>query len=138
MSSDPAAKGPRRNIRIGKYEVLAHIATGGMGTVYKARDTENGREVALKVLSPEMAAKPAMVKRFHREAEHAAKLRHENIVTLYEFGKANQTYFLTMEFIEGIDLHEYSSRKGALDPDEALDIILQGCRALDHAYRRGV
>ncbi|HEY7423995.1 MAG TPA: serine/threonine-protein kinase [Gemmataceae bacterium] len=138
MSSDPTAKGPRRNIRIGKYEVLAHVATGGMGTVYKARDTENGREVALKVLSPEKAAKLSTVERFHREAKHARKLRHENVVTLYEFGEANQTYFLTMEFIDGIDLHEYSNRKGALDPDEALDIILQGCRALDHAYRRGV
>ena len=128
MSSDPAAKGPRRNIRIGKYEVLSHIATGGMGAVYKARDTETGREVALKVLSPEMAAKPAMVERFRREAKHAAKLRHENVVTLYEFGEAKHTYFLAMEFIDGIDLHEYINRKGPLDPDEALEIILQGCR----------
>src|SRR5690242_10552341 len=112
MSSDPAAKGPRRNIRIGKYDVLAHVATGGLGMIYKARDTENGREVALKVLSPEMAAKPSMVERFRREAKHARKLGHENVVTLYEFGEANQTYFLSMEFIDGIDLHEYSNRKG--------------------------
>ncbi len=138
MSSDPPAKGPRRNIRIGKYEVLSHVATGGMGAVYKARDTEHDREVALKVLSPEMAAKPAMVERFRREARHAAKLRHENVVTLYEFGEANRTYFLAMEFIDGIDLHEYVNRKGPLDPDEALQIILQGCRALDHAYEQGV
>ncbi|HEY7155195.1 MAG TPA: serine/threonine-protein kinase, partial [Gemmataceae bacterium] len=138
MSSDPAAKGPRRSIRIGKYEVLARVATGGMGAVYKARDTENGRQVAMKVLSPEMAANPAMVERFRREAHHAAKLHHENVVTLYEFGVANQTYFLTMEFVDGIDLYEYVERKGPLNPDEALDIIVQGCRALDHAYRRGV
>ncbi|HEY7315771.1 MAG TPA: serine/threonine-protein kinase [Gemmataceae bacterium] len=135
MSSDPSAKGPRRNIRIGKYEVLAHVATGGMGAVYKARDTDTGQEVALKVLSPEMAAKRAMVERFRREATHAAKLRHENVVTFYEFGAANKTIYLTMEFIDGIDLAEYCARKGRLDPDEALNIIMQGCRALDHAYQ---
>ncbi len=138
MSSDPATKGPRRSIRIGKYEVLSHIATGGMGAVYKARDTETGREVALKVLSPEMAAKPGMVERFRREAKHAQKLRHENVVTLHEFGEANHTYFLVMEFIDGIDLHEYSNRKGPLDPAEALQIILQACRALAHAYEQGI
>src|SRR5215472_16060334 len=116
MSSDAAAQEPSRNIRIGKYDVLSHIATGGMGAVYKARDTENGREVALKVLSPEMASKPGMLERFRREAKHALKLRHENIVTLHECGEANHTYYLVMEFIDGIDLHEYSNRKGPLDP----------------------
>jgi len=138
MSSDAAAKRPHRNIRIGKYEVLSHIASGGMGAVYKARDTENGQDVALKVLSPEMAAKPAMVERFRREARHAAKLRHENIVTLHEFGETKHTYFLVMEFVDGIDLFEYSNRKGPLGPDEALEIIRQGCLALDHAYQQGI
>jgi serine/threonine protein kinase len=138
MASESAAKGPRRNIRIGKYEVLTHIATGGMGAVYKARDTENGNEVALKVLSAEMAAKPSMVERFRREAKHAAKLLHENVVTLHEFGEANRTYYIVMEFVDGIDLSEYSHRHGPLDPNEALDIILQGCRALDHAYQQGL
>src|SRR5690348_8485527 len=138
MSSDPAARGPRRCVRIGKYEVVAHVATGGMGAVYRARDTENDRDVALKVLTPEMAANPAMLERFRREARHAAKLRHDNVVTVYEFGEANHTYFLAMEFIDGIDLHEYIQRKGPLDPDEALDIIRQGCQALDHAYRQGI
>jgi serine/threonine protein kinase len=138
MSSDPAAKGPRRSVRIGKYEVLSHVATGGMGAVYKARDPDSGGYVALKVLSPEMAAKPSMIERFRREAKHAAKLHHENVVTLHEFGEVNHTYYLVMEFIDGIDLHEYCSRKGPLDPDETLEIMVQACRALDHAYRRGV
>ncbi|MHB1424654.1 MAG: serine/threonine protein kinase [Gemmataceae bacterium] len=138
MSSEPSAKGPRRCIRIGKYEVLSHIATGGMGAVYKARDTESGRDVALKVLSPEAAAKPAMVERFRREAKHASKLHHENVVTLHEFGETNNTYYLVMEFVDGIDLHEYCHRKGQLDPNEALEIILQAGRALDHAHKRGV
>src|SRR5947209_12659952 len=96
MPPHPPAKGPRRALRIGKYEVLAHIASGGMGAVYRARDRETGREVALKVLTPEMAAKPAMLERFRREARHAARLRHENIVTLYEFDHAKGTYYLAM------------------------------------------
>lgn len=138
MSSDAAAKGPHRNIRIGKYEVLAHVATGGMGAVYKARDSETGQEVALKVLSPELAAKPAMIERFRREAKHAAKLRHENVVALHEFGEVQNTYYLVMEFVDGIDLHEYSNRKGPLDPGKALEIVVQACRALDHAHQQGV
>src|SRR5579872_3822588 len=106
MSSGPPAKGPRRAVRIGRYEVLAHIASGGMAAVYRARDTEENREVALKVLTPEMAAKPAMLERFRREAKHAAKLRHDNIVTIFEFGESNGTYYLAMEFVDGVDLHE--------------------------------
>src|SRR5260370_18162306 len=104
MSSDPPAKGPRRPVRLGKYEVIRHIATGGMGAVYLARDTELGREVALKVLPQEMAANDAALKRFRQEAQHAAKLRHENIVTLYESDKGNAPYYLAMEFIHATDL----------------------------------
>jgi serine/threonine protein kinase len=138
MALDPTAKGARKAVRIGKYEVVSHIATGGMGAVYKARDTENDRDVALKVLMPEAAAKPAMVERFRREARSAAKLSHENIVTLYEFGETAGTYYLAMEFIEGIDLHEYVNRKGPLPPAEALAIVQQACRALDHAHQRAI
>ena len=89
MSSEPSTKGPQRSVQIGKYKVLVHLATGGMGAVYKAYDTEAKRDVALKVLTPEMAAKPIMIERFRREARHAGKLRHENIVELYEFGEAD-------------------------------------------------
>jgi eukaryotic-like serine/threonine-protein kinase len=138
MSSGPPAKGPRRPVRIGKYEVLAHIASGGMAAVYRARDTESGREVALKVLSPQMAAKPAMLERFRREARAAAKLRHENIVTVYEFGEAGGTCYLAMELIDGIDLLEYSDRKGPLDPEEARQILVQACRALAHAHAQEI
>jgi serine/threonine-protein kinase len=138
MSSDPTAKGSRKPVRIGKYEVVSHIANGGMGAVYKARDTENNREVALKVLRPEMASRPAMVERFRREARSAAKLSHENIVTLYEFDKVGDTCYLAMEFIDGIDLHEHVNRRGPLPPDEALSIVIQACHALDHANDRSI
>src|SRR5690242_9605893 len=107
MSSDPSAKSKRRAVRVGKYEVVAHIATGGMGAVYKAIDTVLKREVALKVLPPDMASDPLALERFRREARNAARLRHENIVTIYEFDQSGSTFYLAMEFVEGIDLGEY-------------------------------
>src|SRR3954462_12133674 len=69
--------------QIGKFQILQHVATGGMGTVYKARDTETNRIVALKVLSPDFATNPVLVERFLREAKHAGKLSHRNIVEFY-------------------------------------------------------
>jgi serine/threonine-protein kinase len=138
MTWTPPAKGPRRTFRIGKYKVLRHIATGGMGAIYKAYDTENQREVALKVLTREMAAKPAMVERFKREARNAGQLHHENIVALYELDEANGTYFIAMEFVDGIDLHEYILRKKVLDPDEARQIMVQASQALEHAHQHGI
>src|SRR5437660_4446049 len=101
MSSERPGKGPRRAVRIGKYEVLAHVATGGMGAVYRARDTETGREVALKVLNPKMAARPDALQRFHAEAHNAAQLRHENIVTVFEVCEIKGVTYLAMEFVEG-------------------------------------
>src|SRR5947209_2846601 len=100
MPPEPANASSRYSC-IGKYEVVAHIATGGMCAVYRARDRELGREVALKILPPDLAADPIRLERFRREARSAAKLRHENIVTLYEFGEVSGTYFLALEFVEG-------------------------------------
>src|SRR5947209_12532414 len=98
MPPDPSVNRVRR-LRIGKYQVLAHIATGGMGAVYKAQDVETGREVALKVLSPELAANPVLLARFRREAGHAQKLKHDNIVALYEWGQVNGIDFLALEYV---------------------------------------
>src|SRR5262249_39548817 len=95
-------------------------------------------EVALKVLPPGLAAHPQVVERFRREARHAARLMHENIVTLYEFGQAGEQWFLAMEFVDGIDLDAYIARRGPLDPEEARRILKQAARALDHAYRMGI
>jgi serine/threonine-protein kinase len=138
MSPDTPAKGTHRAVCIGKYEIVRHIASGGMGVVYKALDTESGREVALKVLAPEMAANPATLTRFRREARHADQLRHENVVRLYEFGEHRGTWFLALEFVEGIDLHEYVRRKGPLDPEEARRIIVQATLALHHTHQHGI
>jgi serine/threonine-protein kinase len=134
MSSSASPPGAQ----IGKYQILAHIATGGMGTVYQARDEVLGRVVALKVLDPDLASNPVLLERFRREARAASRLVHKNIVTLYECGEANGLYYIAMEYIEGIDLSEYIRRKGQIDPEEARRLIIQAAKALEHAARQGI
>ncbi|MFO0841368.1 MAG: protein kinase [Gemmataceae bacterium] len=124
--------------RIGKYRLLAHVATGGMGAVYKAHDEENDRVVALKILAPDLAKNEILVERFKREARHAARMAHRNLVKLYESDTIDGTHFIAMEFIEGIDLAEYIRRKGKLEPEEARRILIQACKAIDHAFAMGV
>jgi hypothetical protein len=109
-----------------------------MGSVYRARDTETGEDVALKILPPEMAAKQAMVVRFKREYAAASRLRHENIVSLLEFGEAAGTLYFAMEYVEGTDLHEHLEVHGVIDPEEARGIILQAARAIRHAAQHGI
>jgi serine/threonine protein kinase len=124
--------------RVGKYEVLHHIASGGMAEVYMARDPDRDRVVALKVLPDHLADNPNILERFRREARHAALLSHKNIVSVYEWGQEENVYFLAMEYVEGTDLHNYICDKGHLDPQEAWVITVQAVRALDHACRHGI
>jgi serine/threonine-protein kinase len=138
MRQESASKGGKRPVRIGKYEVIAHIATGGMGAVYKAIDTDLQRPVALKILSAEMAARPNMVERFKREGISAARLRHENIVAIHECGEWGGTLFLALEFVDGNDLHDYIARRGRLEVEEARQILTQAAAALDHAHRNNI
>jgi serine/threonine protein kinase len=139
MSSTPSSRSNSRGVRVGKYEILSHIATGGMGAVYRALDTELNREVALKVLSPELAAKPNLVERFRREARSAAKLRHRNIVTIFECGESSGgTHYLVMEYIDGVDLGDYLRAKGKLEPNLAWVLMRQATKALAHAYEQGI
>ncbi len=128
----------RRGVRVGKYEILRHIAAGGMGAVYRALDTRLRREVALKVLSPELATRPELLGRFRREAVCAARLRHENIVALFEYGEATGTHYLALELVDGVDLGEYLRVKGKLDPSEVWPLLVQAARALDHAHSHGI
>lgn len=124
--------------RIGKYQLLAHIATGGMGTVFRAHDESANRIVALKVLDPELSKNPILVERFKREARHAARLQHKNIVPVYESDEADGYHYISMEFIEGIDLSEYIRRKGKIHPEEARRVLIQACKALEHAFTMGI
>jgi serine/threonine protein kinase len=138
MAAVPPDSDKRRYTRLGKYEVAAHIATGGMAAVYKAMDTERGREVALKILPPELASQPDKLERFRREARHGIGLRHRNIVRIYEFCEIGSSFFLVLELVEGIDLHEYIKQKGKVEPREARRIIVQAARALDYLHRKGL
>ena len=138
MSEDTVSKRLSPGDRVGKYEVIEHVATGGMGMVYRARDLELKRTVALKVLSAATAKRPKMIDRFRREARAAARLDHENIVTIYEFGEADGVFFLAMEFVPGIDLQDYIEKRKKLPPEEALQIVLQGARALAHAHEQNI
>ncbi len=138
MASDPSLKGQPKTVRLGKYIVVDAIATGGMGTIFRAHDPETGRDFALKMLTPEMAAKPAMRERFRREAGHAASLHHENIVKSYELFEHNGKFFIPMEFVDGIDLAHHIEAHTRLDPEETREIMIQACRALKHAHDHGI
>ncbi len=138
MSDEITDKPAPRTERIGKYEILGHIATGGMGVVYKARDVDLDRLVALKILPPEMAKQTTTLERFRREAKAAAMLRHENIVTIFDVGEINGTHYIALEFIEGTDLQFYINRKCKIDPKETRQILIQAARALVHAHENGI
>ncbi len=135
MSTSGAELNPSR---IGRYRIVQHLKTGGMAAVYKAEDPKTGRVVALKVLTPESAAEPRRLERFRREARQGARLRHENIVTLYEFGEADGRPYLALEFVDGIDVEEILRLHGPLTPDDARAIVVQVARALDYAHHMGV
>lgn len=137
MSTPSPAKNDRQML-IGRYEVVKRIGAGGMGAVYKAVHLDLGRTVALKVLPTELAIKPDMLERFKQEARSAAKLRHEHIVTLFEFDEVNGTHFLAMEYVEGCNLHEYIDKKGKLEPEEARQILIQAARALALAHEHHI
>src|SRR5947209_18718699 len=105
--------------RIGKYRILRHLKTGGMAAVYKAEDPDSGRVIALKVLTTESANQPKRLERFRREARQGERLRHENIVRLYDHGEVNGTFFLAMELVDGVDVEELIRLHGPLRPEDA-------------------
>src|SRR6185436_1265830 len=120
-----------------QLEILELLGEGGMGAVYRARQRKLERAVALKILSPELAADPAFADRFLREAQALARLQHPNIVSLYDFGEAGGYYFLVMEYADGLNLREILLR-GDLKPREALAIVPQICEGLQYAHDAGV
>ncbi|HVA73740.1 MAG TPA: PASTA domain-containing protein [Acidimicrobiales bacterium] len=120
-----------------RYQLVNHIARGGMAQVYLARDLLLDRPVALKVLFPELSVDRAFVERFRREAKAAANLTHPHIVSIYDWGQGENTYFIVMEYVDGRTLSSML-RDGALDPVRAAAIGADVAAALDFAHRRGV
>ncbi len=110
---------PQPGTRLGNYEVLSELGSGGMGEVYKARDLKLGREVAIKVLPQEMASDTSRLRRFEQEARAASALNHPNIVTIYEIGEHEGTPYIAMEYVEGKTLREMLSR-GPLPNDKLI------------------
>ncbi|HEV2767328.1 MAG TPA: Stk1 family PASTA domain-containing Ser/Thr kinase [Acidimicrobiales bacterium] len=121
-----------------RYELHRRIARGGMADVFLARDSLLDRPVALKILFPEFATDPAFVQRFRREARAAANLSHPNIVSVYDWGEEDGTYFIVMEYVEGRSLAQIIRDEGRLHPDRAADITADIAAALGFAHRNGV
>jgi dipeptidyl aminopeptidase/acylaminoacyl peptidase len=122
---------------LGPYKILAPLGAGGMGEVYRARDTRLGRDVAIKVLSPRLAATPEVRARFEREARTVSQLNHPHICTLHDIGREGDTDYLVMELLEGETL-AYRLEKGPLPSAEVLSLGAQIAEALDRAHHAGV
>lgn len=133
----PGSKGPAIK-KIGKYEIQKKIGAGGMGAVYLALDPILNRTCALKVLPHEKAGNPTLVKRFKAEAQNAANLRHENIVTVYEAGEADGYLYIALEYVEGTDVGKLVEQRGTIPLKRSLSIVRQVAKALEHAYEQGI
>src|SRR4029077_5643408 len=121
-----------------RYEILELLGQGGMGAVYKARDTELGRLVALKLIRADLASNPEILLRFKQELILAREGSHRNVIRIFDLGQAKGFKFITMEFVEGRDLRAILRERGKLPPEEAVRIISQVCRALESAHAAGV
>ncbi len=122
---------------LGPYEILAPIGAGGMGEVYKAKDTRLDRTVAVKVLPEHLAESPERKARFAREAKAISQLNHPHICTLYDVGEQDGLNYLVMEYLEGETLAE-RLKKGPLPLDKVLEYGIQIADGLDNAHSAGI
>src|SRR5215468_6734305 len=123
--------------QLGSYEITTLLGKGGMGEVYRARDSKLKRDVAIKVLPEEFACDSERLSRFQREAEALAALNHPNIAAIYDFRESAEARFLVLEFIEGDTLADVIQQRGRLSSDEVLHIAKQICDALSAAHEKG-
>ncbi len=122
----------------GRYRVQDELGRGGMAKVYRGQDTVLGRTVAVKVLAPQYADDPSFVTRFRREAQAAARLSDQHVVSVFDTGSDDGVHFIVMEFVEGRTLADYVTGGGRIMPERALDITTDVCRALEAAHAQGV
>ena len=127
---------------LGKYEVLHELGRGGMGIVYKAKDTRLGRIVAIKELvlghGIKEEDKPNLIERFHREAQAAANINNQYIITIYDIGEENGHHYIAMEYVEGQTLKQVLKLKTDLPFSFIINIFIQVCDALDYAHNKGI
>jgi eukaryotic-like serine/threonine-protein kinase len=121
-----------------RYEILELLGEGGMGAVYKAADREVDRIVALKVIRPEMASNPEILARFKQELLLSSQVTHRNVIRIYDLGEAHGLKFITMEFLEGENLHQILKQRDKLAIAEAVDIMEQVASGLAAAHREGI
>jgi eukaryotic-like serine/threonine-protein kinase len=123
----------------GRYVLTSHLATGGMGAVFRAQHVHLRKDFAVKVLRPDLTSSPDLVERFRREAEIASALDHDNIVKVSDFGRSEEgSLFLVMELLTGESLFERLRREGFMSPEEAVPILWQVCAGLEAAHALGV
>jgi tRNA A-37 threonylcarbamoyl transferase component Bud32 len=120
--------------RIRGYDAFEQIAVGGMAVVYKARKQSLKKTVAIKVLLPHLAADPRFITRFQQEAEAAARVQHENIVNVIDYGKSDSSYYIVMEYYDGLTVEELLRTQPRLPIDIALSIVLNLCYGLEAAH----
>src|ERR671935_1112129 len=122
----------------GRYKILRKLGAGGMADVYLAEDQELGRRVAIKILNDRHANDEQFVERFRREAKNAAALSHPNIVSIYDRGEAEGTYYIAMEYLEGRSLKELILSRGPAPLNVAIEYVRQILSALRFAHRHGI
>jgi len=138
FQAEMIAEGRGQSIILDRYVIKDKIGAGGMGQVYLAEHQRMEREVALKVLPPDLVKNQESVQRFHQEVKAAAKLSHRNIVTAYDANEDQGTHFLVMEYVPGKDLSSTVRINGPLSVEVALDMIKQVSSGLGYAHQRGI
>src|SRR6202453_5354258 len=123
--------------KLGPYQIQSPLGAGGMGEVYKAKDTRLDRTVAIKILAAGLSSSPEIKQRFEREARTVSSLNHAHICQLYDVGSQNGTEYLVMEYLEGETLAE-RLRKGALPLNELLKTAIEIAEALEVAHSAGI
>ncbi|RLT01375.1 MAG: serine/threonine protein kinase [Planctomycetota bacterium] len=135
---DPALVPAPAGLQLGHFQIEARIGAGGMGAVFHAMDTRLQRAVALKILSPSLSRDETAVQRFQNEARAVARLDHENIARVHFIGEEQGLYFIAFEFITGVNLRELIRERSRIEPNEAVNFVLQIASALRHTSTNGV
>src|SRR5436309_9787908 len=133
MENDPLI-----STQLGAYLIQSKLGEGGMAKVYKAYHARLRREVAIKVILPQVADKSGFLERFEREAQLIASLEHRNIVAVNDFGEIGKLTYLVMQYVGGGTLRDLLRREGRIEPQRAIQYAIQMSRALHHAHQRGI
>lgn len=136
--SDPSGKLSSGTIIAGRYELIAEVGRGGFGVVWRARQMNMDRDVAIKILPPRFLSIPDVVARFKREARLASRLRHPNTITLHDWGQSDDLLYIVMELLTGEDLADVLRAAGRLEPRRVVNIVRQALKSLAEAHEQGI